>query len=134
MLQNSSSSKFRFLFLFVFEIFYVLRKCLLGPFALIIDDCDASNKIFECFAPFLGYLKNFNFFDFLHVDCGGGVVYIFDSFFRFLMSTMHFFFIFDYTTPFPIFFRIFKFFQFLHVEGGCSLGTYCVYIEPVCTG
>ena len=56
------------------EILHVLRKCLLGPFALIIDDCDAFNKIFECFTPFLGYLKNCRFFDFLHVDCGGGGV------------------------------------------------------------
>ena len=32
------------LFLFVFEILYVLRKCVLGPFPLNIDDCNAFNK------------------------------------------------------------------------------------------
>ena len=79
-----------FLFLFLFEILHVLRKCLLGPFPLIIDDCNAFNKIFDCFTPFLGCLKKFKFFDFLHVDCGGGVFTFLTFFFGFLTPTMRF--------------------------------------------
>ena len=37
-------ANFRFLVLFNFEILHVLRKCLLGPFPLNIDDCNAFNK------------------------------------------------------------------------------------------
>ena len=54
----------------------------------------------------------------------------------FLMSTMHFVLIFIVPYVFRFFSRIFENFQFLHVEcgGGCSLDTYWVYIELVCTG
>ena len=111
------------------EILHVLRKCLLGPFALIIDDCDAFNKIFECFTPFLGYLKNCRFFDFLHVDCGGGgCVHIFDSyrFFCFLMSTMRFFFISDCSRYFPKFFKDLQNFSIFACGGGW--GAHWVFI------
>ena len=95
------------------------------------DVNDAFFFIFDCSRSFPEFLKNFNF---LHVRCGGGGLSTFLTVFSFSDVNDAFFFIFDCTTAFPVFLGFSKFFSFCICRGGCSLGTYCVYIEPVCIG
>ena len=77
---------------------------------LFSDVNDAFFFFFDYSRSFPEFFKNFNF---LHVRCGGGGVdYIFDSFFCFLMSTMHFFPFLIVPHLFPFFLGFSKFFSF----------------------
>ena len=74
-----------------------------------------------------GIFEKFKIFQlFLHVVCGRGGVYIFESFFIFfcfLMSTMRFFFIFYCSRSFPEFFKKFQFFACRVWRGGVTFLT-----------